>query len=77
MGGSCSENWKNSKRYKILVGKSKRKRPRTEKSRRRLEDSIKICLKKGDMRVVERIYRALNRVQRQILVNTVMKIWVP
>jgi hypothetical protein len=40
MGWACSMNWKDAKRYKILNGKSKRNRPPTGKSRRRLEDNI-------------------------------------
>jgi hypothetical protein len=39
MGGKCSMNWKDEKRYKILDVKSKRERP-TGESRRRLEDNI-------------------------------------
>jgi hypothetical protein len=62
--------------YKILIGKSKRKRP-LGRHRNRWEDNIRIDLREIGWKYVDWVHLAQDRDQRRAVVNTVMKMWVP
>jgi hypothetical protein len=62
--------------YRILVGKLEGKRP-LGRSRRRLEDNIRMDLRDIGWGVMDWIELAQYRDQWRALVNTVMNLWVP
>jgi hypothetical protein len=62
--------------YRVLVGKSERKRP-PRRSRRRWEDNIKMNLREIGIDVANWIQLAQDRVQWRAFVNTAMNLRVP
>jgi hypothetical protein len=74
--GLVARMWEKRNAYRILVGKSKGKRP-LGRPRRRWVDNIKMDLTEigwGDMDWID---QAQDRDQWRALVNTVMNLWVP
>jgi hypothetical protein len=63
------------KAYKILIGKSERKRP-LRRSRRRGEENIRMDVRERGWIVVDWINLAQDRNQWRVLVNTVMNLRV-
>jgi hypothetical protein len=61
--------------YKVLVGKPKGKRP-FRRLRQRWEDGLKMDLRETGLEGVEWIHLAQDKDQWQVLVNTVMNLWV-
>jgi hypothetical protein len=76
MGGTCSTNGEKMNEYKILMGKTKRKRllGRTIRS---WEENIKIDLREIECGGMDWINLAQDRDQWRVLVNTVMNLRVP
>jgi hypothetical protein len=62
--------------YRVLVGKPKGKRP-LGRPRLRLENNIKLDLRKIGIDGANWIRLAQDRVQWGVFVNTVMNLWVP
>jgi len=62
--------------YRVLVGRSKGKRP-LGRPRCRWEDNIKLDLREIGIDGWNWIQLSQDRVQWQALVNTVMNLWVP
>jgi len=62
--------------YRVLVGKSKRKRP-LGRRRHRWEDNIKIDLKEVGCGSMDWIELAQDKNRWRALVNAVMNHWVP
>jgi hypothetical protein len=74
VGGTCSTHGRGV--YRVLVGRSERKRP-LERPRRRWEDNIKMDLKEIIIDGTNWIRLAQYRVQWRTFVNTVMNLRVP
>lgn len=62
--------------YRVLVGKAKGKRS-LGRHKHRLGDTVKMDHKEIGLKAVDYIHLAQDRVQWQVLVNTVMNLWVP
>jgi hypothetical protein len=76
MGGAFSTHGRDRKCIKILVGKLEGKRT-PGRPRRSLEDNIKMDFWEIVWEGVDWMHLAQERDQRQAVVNTVMKLWVP
>jgi hypothetical protein len=76
MSRACSTNGEKRNAYRILVGKSERKRP-LERPRRWWVHNIKIELREIRWDGMDWIDLARHRDQWRTLVNTVMNILVP
>jgi hypothetical protein len=76
MGRACSTNGAKRNIYRMLVGKPEGKRP-LGRQRRRWVDNIKMNLREIGWGGVDWIDLVQDRTNGGVLVNTVMKLWVP
>jgi hypothetical protein len=76
VGGTCSTHGEGRGVYRVLVGRPEDKRP-LRRPRRRLEDTIKLDLRKIVIDGANWIQVAQDRVQWRAFVNTIMNLWVP
>jgi hypothetical protein len=76
MGGPCSTNGEKRNAYRLLVGKSKGKRP-LGTSRRRWVDNIKLDLGEVGWGDVDWIGLAQDRDRWRAVVNSVLNLRVP
>jgi hypothetical protein len=76
MGMACSKNGEKIDAYRLLMGKSKRKRPLGRPNRRWL-DNIRMDLVEVGWGDVDWIGLAQDRDRWRALVNVVMNLWVP
>jgi hypothetical protein len=75
MGGYIARTGEMRNAYNILVGKPEWKRP-LGRPRRRWEDNIRMDLREVVWKDVEWMHLAENRGQWQVVMNTVMNIWL-